>query len=249
MLLARSRGEPSVISLTAGNLAIMALDAGELETGGSAGPRIAGPSTGGRLPRDGLLGAHQQAVILLARGNLDQACAGASRGYRSGQVHPPYRDRRVHAFRGRHDRGDAPSADSSRDSLGCCGPTPRTRTAAEDPNVERLRAKWELRGRAEARRTDGWTAAQAAGAELSLDRKRSPSRPTQPNSRARHPLRACHDRQLTAATATPASGTSFACPRVHPSLEQPRLFVRSLQEEAFTCAATRCLPTPRPSWC
>ncbi|MGB8879659.1 MAG: tetratricopeptide repeat protein [Solirubrobacteraceae bacterium] len=167
--LARSRGEPSVISLTAGNLAIMALDAGELETAEA-------------LVRESLARAREvdfrgmvssaltmQAVILLARGNLDQACAELAEaieavrairhietvastlsvaGTIAAMRHQPIQAATLWAAADRH----------------------RERVhLAEDPNVERFRAKWQLRARAEARDTNGWTAAQAAGAELSLD--------------------------------------------------------------------------------
>src|SRR6202008_915174 len=40
---------------------------------------------------------------------------------------------------------------------------------AEDPNVERLRAKWQPQALAEARDANSWTTGQTAGAELSLE--------------------------------------------------------------------------------
>ena len=169
LLLARSRGEPSVTALTAGNLAIMALDAGELETAEA-------------LARESLARAREvdfrgmvssalalQAVIQLERGNLDPACARlaeaieAVRSIRhietvasvlsvAGTI-AAMRDRPIQAA-----------------TLWAAADRNRERVhLAEDPNVERLRAKWQPRARAEARDTNRWTAAEAAGAELPLD--------------------------------------------------------------------------------
>ncbi len=169
LLLARSRGEPSITALTAGNLAIMALDAGELETAEA-------------LARESLARAREvdfrgmvssalalQAVIQLERGNLDPACARlaeaieAVRSIRhvetvasvlsvAGTI-AAMRDRPIQAA-----------------TLWAAADRNRERVhLAEDPNVERFRAKWQPQALAEARDTSTWTAAEAAGAELPLD--------------------------------------------------------------------------------
>lgn len=169
LLLARSRGEPSVIALTAGNLAIMALDASELETAEA-------------LARESLARAQEvdfqgmvssalilRAVILLARGNLDQARAELAKA--------------IEAVRSIRHIETVASALSVAGTIAAMRDQPIQAATlwaaadqnrgrihlAEDPNVERLRTKWQPQARANARDADSWAAAQAAGADLSLD--------------------------------------------------------------------------------
>ncbi len=169
LLLARSRGEASVIALVAGNLGIMALDAGELETAEA-------------LVRESLARAREvdfrgmvssalllQAVILLARGDLDHACAQLAEAIEA-----------VRAIRHIETVSSALSVAGSvaamrhqpiqAATLWAAADRYRERIyLAEDPNVERLRAKWQPQALAEARDANSWTAGQTAGAELSLE--------------------------------------------------------------------------------
>ena len=169
LLLARSRGEASVIALVAGNLGIMALDAGELETAEA-------------LVRESLARAREvdfrgmvssalllQAVILLARGDLDHACAQLAEAIEA-----------VRAIRHIETVSSALSVAGSvaamrhqpiqAATLWAAADRYRERIhLAEDPNVERFRAKWQPQALAEARDANSWTAGQTAGAELSLE--------------------------------------------------------------------------------
>jgi predicted ATPase len=169
LLLARNRSEPSIIALTAGNLAIMALEAGELETAEA----LADESLARAREVDfrGMVSSAliQQAVILLARTNLDQACTRLTEA--------------IEAVRSIRHIETVASALSVAGTIAAMRHQPTQAAAlwaaadrnrervhlAEDPNVERFKTKWQQQARAETRDSTSWTAAQAAGAELSLD--------------------------------------------------------------------------------
>ena len=110
-----------------------------------------------------------QSVIPLARGNLDQACPvlaeaiEAARSIRHIETVASALSVAGTIAAMRHQPIPAATlwaaADRNRDRI----------QLAEDPNVERLRAEWQPQAHSEARDTNSWTAAQTAGAGLSLD--------------------------------------------------------------------------------
>jgi predicted ATPase/class 3 adenylate cyclase len=169
LLIARRRDEPSITAITAGNLAIMALDDGELD---KAEALIRESLTRAReVDFHGMVSSAltTQTVILLEQGNLKQACINltdaieAARSIRHIETVPSALSVAGTIAAMRHQPIRAANlwaaADRNRERV----------HFTEDPNVERLRAEWEQHARAEARDTAVWNAAQAAGAELSLD--------------------------------------------------------------------------------
>ena len=169
LLLARRRGEPRVISLVAGNLAVIALDAGELETADALIDEslVHARDADYRAMVASSLAA--QTMIALERGDLDHASArlseaiDASRSIRHIETAASSLSLAGTVAAMRHQPALAATlwaaADRNRDRI----------HLAEDPNVERFRAKWQPDAWVEGQGAATWDAAWTAGDAMSLD--------------------------------------------------------------------------------